>query len=41
MENVLDIGLATYELLGTVYEDTSKAGNILARGRVATGEIGR
>ena len=41
VENVLDRGLSNYTLLGTVNKGANLAGNILARGSVAAGEVGR
>ena len=41
VENVLDRSLANHSLLGTVNEGANLAGNVLARGGVATGEVGR
>ena len=41
VENVLDRGLANHRLLSTVNKGANLAGNISARGRVATGEVGR
>ena len=41
VENVLDRGLANDRLLGTVNKGANLAGNILAKERIATGEVGR
>jgi len=40
MENDLDRGLSNHRFLGTVYKGANLAGNILARGRIATGISG-